>query len=156
MPYFINTPAGRRILDDEDANFLHYFSVWGWAYEYHPANDPELLAAVKKERKGTRATSLYILWEEELRRRIVAEEAKRVVLRQTARDAEEQARKLEAGKLGENGKKKGLKSKISKLFKKTSDKEEEGYKDGVYVNHLEALQKKWFEDRGLSGQHDDV
>jgi hypothetical protein len=144
MPYLIYTPKYTQpyVLDDEDSDYLHYFDAWGWQYEHRPATDWRIRHAVALETQLPRRP-LYYIWEDEYRRRIREEEHKKKAASKAIHDAEKQAKK-EAGEYV----KPTLREKVSKVFKKKPEKEPAGYKDGIYVNHLEGLQKEWFEEDG--------
>lgn len=138
MPYFVYRPGTAKpyVLDDEDSHYTTYFDRWGWVYEHRPSTDSQILTAIKREEKSRRKP-IYIVWEEEYRRRI-HEEEKHIT------DQSKAIKKAEKETTGKTG----LKTKVSMLFKKKQSGERPGYKDGLYVNHLEDLQKKWFENDG--------
>jgi len=145
MPYLIYTPKYERpyVLDDEYASFLHYFEAWGWRCEQLDPTDKHIHEANATECKLKRK-ALRQVWEDEYTRRRHEEEDKGKALSKEICDAQKQAKK-DAGEYV----KRSLKKKMSKLFSKKAkmaEKEPVRYKDGVYVNHLEKLQKEWFEE----------
>lgn len=151
MPYFVYAPnVAPYVLDDEDAHFLQYFERWGWPYEQRPTSDPQIQHAVEREEKINRP-SLYMTWENEYRRRVRTEEKRTSRISEEVRLSrrEEATRRAEEGSGGQQ--KKGLRKKMSKWFgrKKTDEREMTRYKNGMYVNHLEDLQKTW-----VSGESD--
>lgn len=153
MPFFIYPPgyANPYVLDDEDSHFLHYFSLWGWRWEYRPLNDPQVIRVIENVAKSSREP-LYNVWEKECRRRIKAENKRIASDAKAMKDTTKQARKEAVGKPS-------LKKRVSKMFGKKSgedikDVEVNRYKNGVYMNHLEDLQKKWSDEDERAKEQD--
>lgn len=144
MPYLIYTPEDREphVLDDEDANFLHYFDTWGCPYEPRPGDDPEVIRLARMHRRE----SLYWIQDKELRRRQKAEK-KQI---KAARKADRKSKNLQKVESKEfvRMSKRFSKSVLSLFIKEKQDKELGGYEEGDYVNHLAGLQREWFNDKG--------
>lgn len=153
MLYLVQTPHHGQpyILDHVDpTDYLRSFSIWGWPIQEldpNDANDKARLEEVIAAVKDLRREPLHLIRYNEIMRRHAEEENKAKASSKALYYEEKQAKK-DAGEYV----KPGLRKRVAKaLGKKEKVKEPERYKDGVYVNHLEELQKKWFED-GVHGK----
>ena len=145
MPYLIYTPArpAPYVLDDEDAHFLKYFTRWAWRYEHRSASDPAITRAIKRELQDFRAP-LYKVWEDECARRARAAKERD---NQASKALIEERREVRKEALGKEGLRRKLTgSSARRKVEENKDIEIDGYKNGLYVNHLEDLQKKWAEE----------
>jgi hypothetical protein len=144
MPYLIHTPFSTLpyVLDDEDDNYVRYFNAWGWHWEYRPYSDPRILEITAYERR-LRRQSLCRIWGDEYRRRLKEEELKRKAEAKAVKAARKQALK-ESGEYV----KPTWRTRVLNRLRKKPAKEAPYYKDDIYINHLEDLQKTWFDAKG--------
>jgi hypothetical protein len=144
MPYIIYTTESTipYVLADEDEPYLKDFNLIGWRYEHRHSTDVDLLQSIKEGGNLTRA-ALFTAWEKQSGRCFPTDEDRDSKKAKKKKKKQSEHRgKNDMGKVASGG----LRTKISNLFgKKGSEAERPGYKNGVYVNYLEGLQRKWSE-----------